>query len=368
MKKISILIVLGIIFFGGSKLFSMLCVKEPERNREVALDAYFKNQTEQQNFSGTVLIVQNGTILLKKAYGFANYELDVSNTLATKFRIGSLTKQFTALAIMQLQEKGELKVSDKLARYIPDFPNAANITLHQLLTHTSGIFNISTMPDILERAKQSITLEKEVDIIKHGKPEFSPGHHYSYNNSGYIVLTSIIEKVSGKSYENYMQDHIFKPLGMTSSGVDSPIALIKNRAAGYNKDQRGLINAPYSDMAWNAGAGELYSTIDDMCRWHRALRNATILSQEYINTLMAPHVQMETDNEWYGYAFWHVKKTPFGPLIGHRGSAVGFRGVYYYYPDHDVTLILLSNFMFAPFKESIIDALMNIIIRGQETH
>lgn len=342
---------------------SLLPMTRPESKVEVSLDSYLQNQTDRQNFSGTALIAKKGKVLLKKGYGLANYELNVANAPAMKFRIGSLSKQFTALAVMQLQEKGLLKISDTLARYIPDFPNGHKITLHNLLTHTSGIFNISTMPDIIERAKQSITLEKLVERIKKNKPEFAPGDHYSYNNSGYILLTHIIEKITGKPYEQYLQENIFNPLGMQESGIDDPIQIIPNRAAGYSKDTKGLINAPYTDMAWTAGAGQIYSTIEDLYRWHVALQSGKLLAKESVKTLMAAHVQMETANEWYGYGLYHIKNTKFGPLIGHRGKTLGFHSALYYYPEHDIVIIILSNFMFAPLKESILDALAALVIQ-----
>ncbi len=318
-----------------------------------AIDDYLKTQTSAGNFSGTVLVAKKGTIILRKAYGFANYELDVPNTPTMKFRIGSVTKQFTALAILQLQERGLLKVTDPLAKYIPDFPNAHNITIHQLLTHTSGIFNISRTPDILERAKQSITLEKEIEIIKKGAPEFTPGDHYSYNNSGYVVLISIIQKVSGKTYEKYLQENIFNPQGMKDSGIDDPIKIIKNRVAGYDKDTHGLKNAVYTDMAWANGAGAIYSTIDDMYLWNRALYGNKLLSQKSLDAMMTGYIPMVqgSDAIKYGYGLEIENNTPFGRRIEHGGKTNGFRSLLVCYPDEDVCIIILSNFIFAPVKE-----------------
>ncbi len=344
-------------------VFFLMGMRSPRVSASKSLDTFLEQQTVQKNFSGTVLIAHKDNILLKKAYGYANYELSVPNTNAIRFRIGSITKQFTAVAIMQLQEKGLLNVNEPLAKYIPNFPNGSNITLHHLLTHTSGIFNISTLPDIIERAKQSVTLVQEVDFIRGQKAEFNPGDRYSYNNSGYILLTYIIEKVSGKSYGNYLQENIFNPLGMLDSGIDSPIPIIKNRASGYSKDQTGLINAPYTDMAWTAGAGQIYSTIEDMYRWHRALQKGTILTRESILLMQKAHTcDKDRQNECYGYGFYHVPDTKFGVLLGHRGGTLGFKSAYYYYPKHDLTIIILSNFMFAPLKEIILEGIANIAV------
>ena len=356
---------LCLLLFVSKSLISMQTSQAPHQLISSILDSYVKNQTQQQKFSGSVLIAKKDTILISKSYGLANYELNVPNAPDTKFRIGSITKQFTAFAIMQLQEKGLLNVQDRLSKYLPDFPNGQNITLHQLLTHTSGIYNISTMPDIIEKAKQAITLEKLVTLIKQQKPEFSPGDHYSYNNSGYILLTYIVEKVSGKSYGQYLNENIFKPLKMLNTGVDSPIPIIKNRAAGYSKEGDTLVNAPYTDMAWTQGAGVLYSTVEDLYRWHRALQQGALLSKESLKTLMAAHVPMESSNEYYGYGFWHVKNTQLGSLIGHRGKTVGFHSAYYYYPEHELVIIILSNFMFAPLKD-ILDEVATIVQKGKQ--
>ncbi len=362
MRPTYIAIFFGALSASGTILFAMSGSSKPMISN--SLNTYFQEQTSRQNFSGAALVAKNGKILLNNAYGMANYELSVTNTPAIKFRICSITKQFTAMAIMQLQEKGLLSVKDTLDKYIPDFPNAQKITIHHLLTHTSGIFNISALPDIIERAKQDIMLEKEVAFIKSQKAEFTPGHHYSYNNSGYILLTYIIEKVSGKSYGQYLQQNIFNPLGMKNSGVDSPTPIIKNRAAGYSKDASGLINAAYTNMAWTAGAGQLYSTIDDMYRWHCALQNGTIISKEAIKIMQSGHVQVGTSDEWYGYGFSHVKNTKFGLLIGHRGRTLGFHSAYYYYPEHDLAIIILSNFMFAPLRESMLDEVAQMVVSG----
>lgn len=337
-----------------------------------AIDAMLQTLTYAGNFSGTVLVAKKGKVILRKAYGFANYELDVRNTPTMKFRICSLTKQFTALAILQLQERGLLNVNDPLAKYFPDFPNGSNITIHHLLTHTSGIFNISTTADILERTKQSINLEKEIVIIKSGKAEFTPGDHYSYNNSGYILLTYIIEKVSGKSYEKYMQENIFNPLGMKNSGIDDPIKIIKNRASGYSKENNILQNAPYTDMAWAAGAGYIYSTIDDMYLWDRALYTQKLLSKKSLDAMTTGYTPLEPGSHelFYGYGVG-VAKTPFGTLIEHRGGTSGFKAIISRYIEQDICIIFLSNFMFIQtqkIKDDIAAILFNKPHQRQKTN
>lgn len=353
-KKTMKQIHLSVIGIGLCILSFTGCMQKSNGDAKMAstIDALIQAHTNTKDFSGTVLVAKKGKIILRKAYGFANYELDVPNAPIMKFRICSLTKTFTALAILQLQERGLLNVNDSVAKYIPDFPNGDSITIHQLLTHTSGIFNISKMPDILEQAKHSITLEKEIDIIKKGSTEFAPGDHYSYNNSGYILLTYIIEKVSGKSYEHYMQENVFNPIGMKDSGIDDPIRIIKNRAAGYNKDEKGLQNAVFTDMMWANGAGYIYSTVDDMYLWDRALYTEKLLSKKSLESMMTAYVPIEkgSDKIFYGYGYG-LEKTRSGRLLEHTGRTSGFRAILSRYPDEDAVIIILSNFMFSPIKQ-----------------
>ena len=187
-----------------------------------------------KQFMGTVLVAQDGKVLLDKGYGFANLEWDIPNTPTTKFRLGSITKQFTAASILLLEERGKLKVEDPVKKYMPDAPAAWDkITIFHVLTHTSGIPSFTGFPDYESREAQAMTPEKLVEWFRDKPLEFEPGTKWNYSNSGYVLLGYLIEKISGQSYSDFVQQNIFTPLGMKDSGYDSNSAIIIHRAAGY---------------------------------------------------------------------------------------------------------------------------------------
>src|SRR6185295_430961 len=216
-------------------------------------------------FNGTVLLSRSGRVVLEKGYGMANFEWDVPNTPSTKFRLGSITKQFTSMAIMQLEERGLLKVQDPIGKYLTDYPKpvADRVTIHHLLTHSSGIPSYTGLPDYGPRMATTSTIAEMIARFKDLPLEFEPGSSYRYDNSGYFLLGAIIEKVGGKPYDVFLQDNIFAPLGMHDSGYDRSTSVLKNRASGYTRGPRGLENAAYLDMGQPYAAGSLYSTVKD---------------------------------------------------------------------------------------------------------
>ena len=229
------------------------------------LDYYIR--TQQQGFNGTILVAQKGEILLNKGYGLANQEWEAPNTPQTKFAIGSMTKAFTSMAIMMLQEKGQLSVQDPICKYMSDCPATwKSITLHHLLTHTSGIYNYT---DLYSQLKDKVNVCREykpVEVIAFFKDlplDFEPGSSWKYSNSGYFLLGVVIEKVSGESYETFMQKNILQPLGMSDSGYDRSNMVVKNRASGYSWDGR-VLNADCEDVSIKFSAGGLYSTVGDL--------------------------------------------------------------------------------------------------------
>src|SRR6476646_2357934 len=211
-------------------------------------------------FMGTVLVAQDGKILVDKAYGFANLEWEVPNTPTTKFRLGSITKQFTAASILLLEERGKLKVEDPVKKYMPDAPAAWDkITIFHVLTHTSGIPSLTSFPDFETHEAQAMTPEKLVEWFRDKPLEFEPATKWNYSNSGYILLGYLIEKISGQSYSDFVQQNIFTPLGMKDSGYDSNSTLITHRASGYLKGPVAIVNAPYIHMSVPHAAGAVVS-------------------------------------------------------------------------------------------------------------
>ena|SRR5690554_3567617 len=222
-----------------------------------AIQQYMDAYAECGYFYGSVLVAQKGKILLSKGYGLANRECNAPNTPQTKFRIASLTKSFTATAIMQLEEAGLLSVEDPLGKFIPDFPRGEQITIHHLLTHSSGVTNHTELPHYDERIRPFLwTTENLINEFKHYELESTPGVHHSYCNAGYVLLTFIIEHISGQSYADYLRDHIFNPLGMKDTGIDFSRKLTTNRAAGYHMNKE-FIQPDYANMSAMSGAANI---------------------------------------------------------------------------------------------------------------
>ena len=229
-------------------------------------------QSYNKVFMGAVLVAEDGKVLLSKGYGSANLEWSIPDSPSTKFRLGSITKQFTAASILLLEERGKLNIDDPVKKYMPDAPSAWDkITIYNLLTHTSGIPSFTSFPDY-ESTEATSTTPKELVARFRDKPlNFQPGEKWEYSNSGYVLLGYLLEKVSGQSYKDFLQENIFKPLGMNDSGYDSNTAIIMHRASGYVLSPTGPENAGYVDMSIPFSAGALYSTTEDLLRWEQGL-------------------------------------------------------------------------------------------------
>jgi len=293
---------------------------------------------KQNDFMGSVLAAKGGNVVLKKGYGMANIELDVPNAPDTKFRLGSITKQFTATAILQLASQGKLSVDDKISKYVADSPAAwQDITIHHLLTHTSGIPNFTGFSDYQKTMRETVTPVELVARFKDRPLDFPPGSKFKYSNSGYEVLGVIVEKVSGEKYEDYLKKHVFDPLDMQATGYDHDTAIIKHRASGYERGKDGKIrNAEYIDMSIPYSAGSLYSTVEDLYRWDRALYTDKVLTQQWRDKMFTPFL----DNYAYG---WFVKGAGADKTISHNGGVNGFVTSINRYPAQDSCVIVLSN-------------------------
>jgi CubicO group peptidase (beta-lactamase class C family) len=288
-------------------------------------------------FSGSVLVAKGGKILASKGYGMANYELDVPNGPQTKFRLGSDTKQFTAMAIMQLQEQGKLKAEDPIKKFLPDFPNGETITIHHLLTHTSGIPSFTEFPDYVSTMALPSPVEKTVERFKNKPLEFAPGEKYNYSNSGYILLGYLIEKISGKSYEAFLKENIFDPLQMKDSGYDHSTDVLKNRAAGYELSGGEIYNASYIDMTIPHAGGALYSTVEDLYKWDRALYTEKLVKKSALEKIFTPF----KNNYAYG---WLIGAFKGHKSISHDGGINGFTTNIARYVNDDACVVVLNNF------------------------
>jgi CubicO group peptidase (beta-lactamase class C family) len=292
-----------------------------------------------RGFMGSVLVAKGGTILLDKGYGFADLEWDVANTPDTKFRLGSITKQFTATAILQLSSQGKLSVDDLACKYFDRCPESwKKITIHQLLSHTSGIPSYTALKDFPTPKFLRVPLTpSEILLLTADKPlEFEPGSKWTYSNSGYIFLGLIVEKVSGEKYADYLQKHIFTPLGMNDTGYDSTDEVLKHRASGYKGCGKKLCNSDYIDMSLPYSAGSLYSTAEDLYKWDRALYTDKVLSAALRKKMFTPVL--------HDYAYgWGTNKIANHNAVSHGGGIPGFATEIQRFIDDDAAVIVLSN-------------------------
>ena len=296
-------------------------------------------EVKARRFSGSVLAARDGAVLFRKGYGMANVEHDVPNTPKTKFRLGSITKQFTAMAIMILQEQGKLSVQDPISQHVSDSPEAwQGITIRHLLTHTSGIPDFTRFPDYGRRTVLPSPVAQTILRFKNRPLQFAPGAKHSYCNGGYIVLGHIIEKASGKKYREFVQESIFEPLGMKNSGYDLTTRILKHRASGYAFWAGNMVNARYIDMSIPHAAGALYSTVDDLHLWDRALDSEKLITKKSLDEMFTPFRS--------GYAYgWKVSTRSGRKCMSHAGTIIGFSTVIMRFPEDKACVVILSNVM-----------------------
>ena len=309
------------------------------------VDNIFISATKERTPGAAVLLSRDGEIIYENEFGYADVGNKVPVTTETKFRIGSITKQFTATAILKLQEEGKINVNDTLSAFIPDFPRGNEVTIHHLLTHTSGIHSYTNRPNFMKYVTMSISPEALLDTIKNFEYDFDPGESYLYNNSGYYILGYIIEKVSGKEYGEYLKETFFDPLGMKNTGVHGPLLLLDNEATGYSYEAGILKKAINWDMTNAGGAGALYSTVHDLYTWNEALFNGKVLSEESLKAAFTPVVlnnnkKPEGVEYGYGWVLYKIRGTDF---TGHGGGLHGFLSFLSRQPENNITITVLCN-------------------------
>lgn len=298
----------------------------------------------------SVGVARKGQVIVAKGYGLADVELDVPANKDTMFRIGSVTKQFTAAAIMRFVEQGKISLDDDLSKYLPDFPLQGNaVTIRHLLNHTSGIPSYTELDEWFKLIPQELTHDEMLALVKDKPFDFKPGEKYKYNNTAYYMLGMIIEKISGKpptsgggGYAEHMQDEFFKPLGLerTTYGFNTPI--IKNRAKGYGATDGKLENAPPLGMSQPFAAGSLISTGEDLVKWSMALTSGKVVKPESFAMMSTPTVLPNGENTHYGFGL------EIGEFEGHRsihhgGGIHGFNSMLVYLPDDDVHIAVICN-------------------------
>lgn len=330
-------------------------------------DALMKQIYENGQFNGSVLVAQNGKVIFKNGYGMANMEWDIPNAPDTKFRLGSITKQFTSMLILQLVQQGKLKLDGKITDYLPDYPKKTGdkITIHHLLTHTSGIPGYTEFPGFFQNMSRNPSTP--TDFVKQFADSallFEPGTRWSYSNSAYFLLGVIIEKLTGESYERVLQKNILDPVGMKNTGYDRHETILAKRASGYERNPLGTLNAAYLDMSLPYAAGSLYSTVEDLYLWDQALYTDKLLSAELKAVMFKPHFRA---NPVVHYAYgWQVGTIPAGrstdsvAVIQHGGGINGFNTLLSRIPKDRNLVVLLNNAGGAPLN-AIYNAILGIL-------
>ncbi len=301
------------------------------------MDEVTQFEASSGRFMGSVLVARGSEILFSKGYGSANLEWNIPNSPQTKFRLGSVTKQFTAACILLLEERGKLTIDDPVKKHIPDAPAAWDkITLFHVLTHTSGIPSFTGFPEYASLKLSATTAENLVARFRDKPLDFQPGEKYSYSNSGYVLLGHLIEKISGQPYSKFVEENIFAPLGMKDSGYDSNPAVIPHRASGYTPGKNGPENAGFIHMSVPHAAGALYSTMEDLLRWEQGLFGGKLLSDASLRKMTTPFKN--------GYAFGLIVQEEKGRrVIQHGGGIEGFNTFLAYYPEEKMTVAALGN-------------------------
>ncbi|MBY0123043.1 serine hydrolase [Bacillus sp. S/N-304-OC-R1] len=290
---------------------------------------------------GSILVAINGEIIMHDGFGMANWEHEVPNTALTKFRIGSITKGFTAMAIYQLHERALLHIDDTISKFLPHYPNGEKITLYHCMTGTSGVPDFTGMPDFwFKTMRLPATLQEIINSFKDLPLNFDPGSDYEYSTSNYMLLTAVIEKVTSQAYSDYMRENIFLPLGMNDTGVDNGREIIHGLASGYSFWEKP-IHAEFADLSFPLGGYGLYSTTGDLYKWSQALRKPILISEATLTQMLAPNLE--------DYACGLVNASYLNKkYVGHFGDISGFTNDFLAFQDDEITIIHLSNMNITP--------------------
>jgi len=334
------------------------------QDKGAKIDELLSLYQKYDQFNGSALVADNGKVIYKKGLGLANMEWNIPNAPDTKFRLGSITKQFTATLILQLVEQGKIKLDGKLIDYLPEYrkDTGAKVTIHNLLSHTSGIPSYTSLPGFFQNVSRNpFTVDDFIKKYASGDLEFEPGTKFVYDNSGYFLLGAIIEKVTGKPYEQVLKENIFDPLGMKNTGYDHWDTIISKRATGYSRSARGFHTAAYLDMSIPYAAGSLYSTVEDLYLWDQALYGDKVLSAKSKELMFKPNLNN------YGYGFVITKATLAPPaklqvpVIQHNGGINGFNTVIVRMTNDKRLIVLLDNAEDGQYLDRISLGIMNIL-------
>jgi D-alanyl-D-alanine carboxypeptidase len=307
------------------------------------IDSAFTAQYPAGGPGAAVLVARDGRVLMRKAYGEASVELGVPLRPEHVFRLGSITKQFTAVAVLMLMEEGKLSLDDDITRFFPDYPTQGRrITVEHLLTHTSGIRSYTGMPAYVAGMRRDLTPAQLIAMFRDQPLDFAPGERWSYNNSGYALLGAIIEQVSGIGYGDFIRTRIFQPLGMRSSGYETAGTIVPGRVSGYDRTADGMRTASYLSMTQPYAAGSLISNVDDLLVWQRAVAEGRLLRPETWRRAFSAYRLSDGRSAGYGYG-WFVGEAAGRPSIEHGGDINGFSSNGLWIPSERLHVIVLAN-------------------------
>ena len=314
---------------------------EPPSDPSVVTNAILKDSSFDRLPGLCVLVARDGNIIFQGALGLADSETGRKLNVNSKFRIGSITKQFTAAAILKLAEEGKLSVNDTLDKYLPDFPRSSDVTIHQLLTHTSGIPSYTDHPAFYETVTEPTTEEALIATFAGKEFDFEPGSDFRYSNSGYFLLGNIVQKVSGKPLGDYLQEKFFKPLGMNDTGVHRKHKQLDNEALGHSVQGQKTNRAIDWAMSRAGGAGDLYSTVSDLMKWNEAVFSGQVLEPATLKKALTA-VEVSDPGMKYGYG-WMIGHQRGLPIISHAGGLNGFQSNLVRFPEQNLTIVALHN-------------------------
>jgi CubicO group peptidase (beta-lactamase class C family) len=290
-----------------------------------------------------IIIRKDGKTIFRKGYGMADMELGVPVEPDMVFRLGSITKQFTAVSILILAEQGKLSLQDEITKFLPDFPTQGRtITIEHLLTHTSGLKSYTNLSEWLPLWRKDMTVREIINLTKDKPMEFAPGERWNYNNTGYVLLGAVIEKVSGLTYEDYVNKNIFGPLGMKHSYYGNTERIIPRRIPGYQMGNDGFVNAPYLSMTQPYAAGSLLSSVDDLAIWNDAVFSGKLLKKEWLDKAFTPCPLKNGGSTGYGYG-WFIANYQGHRFIEHGGGINGFSTYEMTLPEDHIFLAILTN-------------------------
>lgn len=307
------------------------------------IDAYLDSIYGSTDPGAAVLVSRAGETIMREAYGMADLELGVELRPEHVLHIGSVTKQFTAIAVLMLAEEGKLDLEDEITKFLTDYPTHGHrITIEKLLHHTSGIRSYTSMPQAQALMREDLDVDSLIGIFRNEPLEFAPGEDWRYSNSGYVLLGKIIEEASGRPYADFVRERIFEPAGMTSSHYGSASHIVPNRVRGYERTRSGWRNADYLSMTIPYAAGALLSTVDDLERWNQALERGELVTSELLERAHTSAVLADGRRTGYGYG-WQVGRVAGREAIEHDGEISGFSSHVLHIPSEAVFIVVLAN-------------------------